>query len=243
MKKALVLNSGGCDSSTAVSIAVDKFGAENVSTVSVFYGQRHDKELKCAQNIANYYKLGHYELDLSQIMKYSNCSLLSKSTDLPPEMSYADQIAKNGEGKVSTYVPFRNGLMLSSVAALAMSIYEKDSIDIYLGAHADDAAGEAYADCSLAFTDAMDKAISIGTYNQCHVVAPFVNLTKSQVVKWGLKLGTPYELTWSCYYGREKSCGKCGTCIDRINAFKTNEVKDPIEYEVYIDWGNCRDIK
>ena len=241
--KALVLNSGGCDSSTAVSIAVDKFGSDNVSTVSVFYGQRHSKELKCAQAVAYYYHLKHYELDLSQIMKYSDCSLLTNSDNVPPEMSYADQIAQNGEGKVSTYVPFRNGLMLSAVAALAMSIYENDNVDIYLGAHADDAAGEAYADCSQAFTDAMNKAISIGTYDQCHVVAPFVNLTKAQVVEWGLKLKTPYELTWSCYNGREKACGKCGTCIDRINAFKLNGVKDPIDYEIDVDWSNFKDIK
>lgn len=243
MNKALVLNSGGCDSSTAVSIAVNEYGSENVSTVSVFYGQRHSKELKCAQDISDYYQLKHYEIDLSNVMKYSDCSLLSSSTDTPPEMSYADQIAQNGEGKVSTYVPFRNGLMLSAVASLAMSIYPNDKVKIYLGAHADDAAGEAYADCSKSFTDAMNQAISIGTYNQCEVVAPFVEMTKSQVVEWGIKLGTPYELTTSCYYGREKACGKCGTCIDRINAFKANGVKDPVEYEVDIDWGNCKDIK
>ena len=124
-------------------------------------------------------------------------------------------------------MPFRNGLMLSAVASLAMSLFEKDDVDIYLGAHANDAAGNAYADCSEAFTDAMGKAISIGTYEQCHLVAPFVEVNKAGIVKKGLELGTPYELTWSCYEGGDRPCGTCGTCIDRARAFAANGVPDP----------------
>lgn len=225
--KALVLSSGGVDSTVCVAIAVDKLGAENVSTVSVSYGQKHSKELECAAKVANFYHTGHYELDLSNILKYSNCSLLKGSTEAIPEMSYADQIAKNGEGKVSTYVPFRNGLMLSAVAALAQSIYPDDDVDIYLGAHADDAAGDAYADCSQEFTDAMTEAINIGTYRKVHVCAPLVNMNKTHVVERGLALGAPFKYTWSCYEGGDKPCGKCGTCIDRAAAFAANGVKDP----------------
>ena len=132
---------------------------------------------------------------------------------------------------VRTYVPFRNGLMLSSVAALAMSIYPDEDVEIYLGAHADDAAGRAYADCSQEFTDAMFKAIDIGTYGKVHVQAPLVNMTKAEVVKTGLSLRTPYELTWSCYEGGERQCGTCGTRIDRRRAFEANGVKDPVGYE------------
>lgn len=229
MKKALVLSSGGVDSTTCVSLAVKELGASNVTTVSVYYGQKHKKELDCAEKIANFYGVDHRVLDLSNthIMDDSNCPLLAGSTEEIPEQSYAEQIEKNGEGMVSTYVPFRNGLMLSAVSALAMSLYPDDEVDIYLGAHADDAAGEAYADCSPAFTDAMDLAISIGTYGKVHLKAPLVNLNKSGVVKMGLDLGTPYHLTWSCYKGGEKPCGKCGTCIDRANAFKANGVEDP----------------
>ena len=145
-KKALVLSSGGVDSTTCIGIAVNEVGSENVSTVSVFYGQKHNKELDCAEKVANFYGLKHYVLDLSNVLQYSNCSLMKNSTENIPLMSYADQIKENGEGKVSTYVPFRNGLMLSAVAALAQSIYPDDDVDIYLGAHADDAAGRAYAD-------------------------------------------------------------------------------------------------
>lgn len=231
MRKALVLSSGGIDSTTCIGIAVKELGAENVATVSVFYGQKHAKELQCASNIAEKYKLPHYELDLSGILKYSNCPLLANSTEEIRHESYAEQIAKDGEGMVRTYVPFRNGLMLSSVAALAVSIFPGETVDIYLGAHADDAAGEAYADCSKEFTDAMYQAIKIGTYGQVNVVAPLVNMTKTDVVAEGIKLGIDYSMTWSCYEGGEEACGTCGTCLDRQRAFINNGTYDPINYK------------
>jgi len=227
MKKALVLSSGGVDSTTCVGIAVENLGKDNVSTVSVFYGQKHSKELECAKKVSEHYGLPHYELDLSNIMKFSNCSLLESSTEEVPEGSYEEQISRKENGMVSTYVPFRNGLMLSAVAALAVSIYPDDEVDIYLGAHADDAAGSAYADCSPEFTDAMNRAINIGTYNMVRVVAPLVNMNKAGVVKTGLSINVPYELTWSCYNGGDRPCGKCGTCIDRARAFEANDVADP----------------
>lgn len=226
-KKALVLSSGGVDSTTCVGIAVKDVGSENVSTVSVFYGQKHNKELECADKVAEFYNVKHYVLDLSNVLQYSNCSLMKNSTEEIPMMSYAEQIEKNGEGKVSTYVPFRNGLMLSAVAALAQSIYPDDDVDIYLGAHADDAAGRAYADCSEEFTSAMNTAIVIGTYGKVRVVAPLVNLNKAGVVKLGLSIGVPYKHTWSCYAGGDKPCGHCGTCIDRAKAFEANRISDP----------------
>lgn len=227
MKKALVLSSGGVDSTTCVGIAVKDLGSENVSTVSVFYGQKHNKELECADKVAEFYNVKHYVLDLSNVLQYSNCSLMKNSTEDIPMMSYAEQIEKNGEGKVSTYVPFRNGLMLSAVAALAQSIYPDDDVDIYLGAHADDAAGRAYADCSEEFTSAMNTAIVIGTYGKVRVFAPLVNLNKAGVVKLGLSIGVPYKYTWSCYAGGDKPCGHCGTCIDRAKAFEANGIADP----------------
>ena len=230
-RKALVLNSGGADSTTCVGIAVNDDTYSEVFTVSVMYNQKHQKELECAKKVAEYYNLKHYELDLSSVLRFSNCSLLKDSTEKIPEKSYAEQIAENGEGKVSTYVPFRNGLMLSAVAALAQSIYPEDEVDILLGAHADDAAGRAYADCSEEFTSAMNTAIIIGTYGKVRVTAPLVNMNKAEVIGTGLKLGVPYQLTWSCYKGGYKACGKCGTCIDRLNAFHANGVEDLIEYE------------
>lgn len=229
MKKAIVLSSGGVDSSTCVSLAAVEVGVENVTTVSVFYGQKHSKELDCANDIAVYYGMDHKVLDLSfaGIMDDSKCSLLKSSGQDIPEKSYGEQIKESGNEIVSTYVPFRNGLLLASVAAFAMSKYPDDEVDIYLGAHADDVAGSAYADCSPAFTEAMGKAIELGTYGRVHLKAPLVNLNKAEVVKLGLALGTPYELTWSCYEGGEVPCGKCATCLDRAEAFRANGVPDP----------------
>ncbi len=229
--KAVVLSSGGVDSTTCVARAVNELGSANVVTLSFKYGQRHEKELESAQKIADFYGLAHYVYDLTSIFAYSDCSLLSSSKEKPEHMSYADQIARDGEGKVSTYVPFRNGLMLSAAAALAQSLYPEEECGIWIGAHADDAAGNAYADCSVAFNESMGRAISIGTYELVKLHAPLNRLNKAQVVAEGLKLGVPYDLTWSCYEGGEKACGKCATCIDRLAAFRANGCEDPIDYE------------
>lgn len=228
--KALVLSSGGIDSTTCIAMAVQKHGCNNVSTLSAYYGQKHSKELLCAAKIAAYYGLPHYEVDLSNIMAFSNCPLLKQSTEQIQEKSYADQI-KEANGMVTTYVPFRNGLLLSSVAAVAVSLFPSEEVEVYLGAHADDAAGNAYADCSLEFTEAMKQAIFIGTYEKVTVCCPLVNWNKARVVQEGLKLKAPYHLTWSCYKGEEKACGKCGTCRDRLAAFKANGAEDPIAYK------------
>lgn len=232
MGKALVLSSGGVDSTTCVGLAVQKYGKENVITASLYYGQKHDKELQCAQKVADYYGVKHIEEDISNVMKYAKdvCTLMKGGADIEHK-SYVEQIAENGEGRVATYVPFRNGLLLSIATAYADSLFPGEDVEVYYGAHADDAAGEAYADCSPEFADAMDKAISIGTYGKIHINRPLINMNKAEVVKTGLAIGVPYKLTWSCYEGGEKACGTCGTCIDRLNAFKANGVEDPIEYE------------
>lgn len=222
--KALVLFSGGVDSTTCLGLAIDKYGKENVVVLSVSYGQKHTKEIECSRKIAEYYGVEHIYLDLAKIFEYSDCSLLEHSDREIPKESYAEQIEK-GDGKpVSTYVPFRNGLFLSSAASIALS---KDCDVIYYGAHSDDAAGNAYPDCSDAFNKAMGDAIYIGSGNQLRIEAPFVNMTKAEVVKTGLALKVPYELTWSCYEGKERPCGVCGTCLDRAKAFELNGVKDP----------------
>ena len=231
--KAIVLSSGGVDSTTCLGIAIHKLGKENVSSLSIYYGQKHSKELKCAENIAKYYDIPHYEMDLSVIMKFSNCSLLKHSTEEIAHKAYSEQLKETNGNPVSTYVPFRNGLFLSSVAALALSIYPGEEVEVYCGMHSDDAAGNAYPDTSVEFNRAINKAIYLGSGNKVKVVSPLVKLNKAGVVKKGLKLKVPYELTWSCYEGKDKACGRCGTCIDRLKAFKANNVSDPIEYENY----------
>ena len=230
--KALVLSSGGIDSTTCVGIAVSKYGKDNVITASLYYGQKHDKELECAKKIADYYGVRHIEEDISNIMKYASnvCTLVKGGQDIEHK-SYIEQIEENGEGRVATYVPFRNGLLLSIATAYADSLFPNEEVEVYYGAHADDAAGQAYADCSPEFAEAMNKAINIGTYGKISICRPLINMNKAEVVKTGLELNVPYELTWSCYEGKEKQCGTCGTCIDRRHAFEANGIEDPVGYE------------
>ena len=222
--KAMVLCSGGVDSTTCLGMAVDKYGSKNVIALSIYYGQRHTKEIESAIKVTKHYGVEHISLDLEKIFQYSDCSLLSHSDKDIPEESYAKQIEKTDGAPVSTYVPFRNGLFLSSAASIALS---NGCEGIYYGAHSDDAAGSAYPDCSDEFNKAMNDAIYLGSGRQLKIEAPFINRTKAEVVKIGLDLKVPYEYTWSCYEGKDKPCGKCGTCIDRAKAFAANGVDDP----------------
>ena len=221
--KALVLFSGGVDSTTCLAMAVDKYGRENVIALSISYGQKHTKEIQSAEKIANYYGVELKKLDLAKIFEGSECSLLSSSGEEIPKESYAEQLEKTNGKPVSTYVPFRNGLFLSCAASVAIS---NGCTEIYYGIHMDDAAGNAYPDCSNEFNNAMNNAIYIGSGRQLKVTAPFVNMRKSDIVAKGLNLNVPYRMTWSCYEGGEKPCGVCGTCRDRIAAFKANSITE-----------------
>ena len=222
--KAMVLFSGGVDSTTALALAVEKYGASEVLALSIYYGQKHKKELEAAQKVVNYYGVAWKQLDLTTIFADSNCSLLANSTEEIPQESYAEQLEKTNGAPVSTYVPFRNGLFLASAASMALS---NGCEVIYYGPHADDAAGNAYPDCSRAFHEAMNQAIYEGSGKQLQIEAPFVSWTKAQVVRKGLELNVPYEMTWSCYEGGSMPCGVCGTCVDRMEAFRLNGVEDP----------------
>lgn len=223
--RALVLCSGGVDSTTLLAMAVDRYGSENVVALSISYGQRHEKELKAARDVARYYHVEQRFLDLAAIFADSSCSLLAHSEKDIPKESYAEQLEQADTKLVSTYVPFRNGLFLSSAASMALSL---ECSVLYYGAHHDDWAGNAYPDCSREFVVAMNNAIMEGTGGELHMEAPFVEWSKADIVKKGLELNVPYELTWSCYEGGDKPCGVCATCIDRKRAFELNGSVDPL---------------
>lgn len=222
--KALVLFSGGLDSSTLLAMCVEKYGSENVTALSLSYGQKHDREIKSAEAVAQYYGVEHIKMDVQEAFKDSDCTLLKGRSDIPEE-SYAEQLKQTDGDPVSTYVPFRNGLFLAIAASMAIS---RGCGEIYYGAHADDAAGNAYPDCSITFCEMMDKAVYEGTAGKVRICAPFIMENKAAIVAEGIRLGVPYELTWSCYNGGEKPCGKCGTCIDRAKAFEVNGITDPL---------------
>ena len=225
--KALVLFSGGLDSSVCLGIAVREYGASEVLALSIYYGQKHKREMEASERVAAYYGVRRITLDLGEVFKDSNCTLLYGAAEAIPHEEYSEQLLKTDGAPVSTYVPYRNGLFLSSAASVALS---NGCEVIYYGAHADDAAGNAYPDTSIEFNNAIAQAIYLGSGNALRVIAPFIDKPKAEVVALGAKIGVPFELTWSCYEGNEKACGVCGTCRDRIRAFKENGMTDPIEY-------------
>lgn len=224
IKKAVVLLSGGVDSTTCLALAIKRHGRENVIPLSILYGQKHKKELEAAEKVMTYYGLTGKYLDLTEIFRFSNSPLLDQSHQNIPQGSYAEQQRISKHGTVATYVPFRNGLFLSAAASMALSL---GAAYLYYGAHADDAAGNAYPDCSEAFYQAMGQAVREGSGQELSLEAPFISVAKAEVVRQGLQLKVPYELTWSCYEGADKPCGHCGTCIDRAEAFRANGVDDP----------------
>lgn len=217
--KKLVLLSGGIDSSTCLAVALNDTAPSNVVALSMFYGQKHDKELQAARDVARYYGVELLEADLSQAFRLSDSPLLQGRRDIKHQ-SYAEQLQElGGTGTVDTYVPFRNGLFLSFAAATAISI---GASKIFYGAHADDAAGRAYPDCTPEFEFAMNEAIYHGSGYKVCLVAPLIGMNKIEIVALGKKLGVPYQLTWSCYEGGATPCGTCGTCIDRVAALAAN---------------------
>lgn len=223
-EKVLVLCSGGVDSTTLLARAVAAHGPHDVIALSIIYGQKHAREMEAARAVAAFYGVSQRTLDLGAIFADSQCALLAHSDAPIPEGTYADQKMGASDGPVSTYVPFRNGLFLSSAASMALSA---GCAVVCYGAHHDDWADAAYPDCSAAFVDAMARAIEEGTGGELRLEAPYVNASKADIVAEGLELGVPYELTWSCYEGGDEPCGACATCLDRQAAFAANGVEDP----------------
>lgn len=239
MGKAAVLLSGGIDSTTCLYYAVTAHGAENVIALSVNYGQRHLKETEYAE--ASCHRLGirgHHVVDLSGIIPPS---MLTNSDEEVPSISY-DEIT----GVSPTYVPFRNGFLLSAAASVFHGLITKkyfgelsavkDSGEhaLYFGAHAEDAARWAYPDCTPEFIGAMANAVYVGTYGEVRLHTPLQWLTKKDIIRLGESLGVDWSLTWSCYKGGDQHCGECPTCRARREGFKTAGVSDPTLYAVEV---------
>ena len=211
--RVLVLCSGGLDSTVLLAKARSLYPAEDVIALSMYYGQKHDKEQECAKWQAAHYGVDLKFADLSEVFRFdpSSSALLKGSSQEIIHKSYAEQLADlGGEGTVTAYVPFRNGLFLSYATAVAIQL---NCDIIYYGAHADDAAGRAYPDCTPEFIESMGKAIFEGSGKTVELKAPWWNLNKSMIVNEGVKLNVDFNHTWSCYEGGAEPCGTCGTCI------------------------------
>lgn len=220
MSKALVVLSGGLDSCVALALADREH--EAVETVSFDYGQRHSVELEAAARISAAYNA---KWNLLEIPLGRGGVLMEHDAEMP-HMTYED--LQEVEGPSATYVPYRNGTMLSHATSLALEI-QADTL--YAGMHAEDAHNWAYPDCTPEFIGAMQNAIYIGTYMKVRFIAPFTYKSKAEIVKLGVDLAAPLHYTRSCYEGKEAACGECPTCVGRLEAFKLNGLQDPIAYK------------
>ena len=226
-KKAIVLLSGGLDSPTALAYALDQ-GYE-VYPLSINYGQRHVRELQSSKKICEYYHLPNLKvLDIN--LRQIGGSALTSDIEVPER-----GLSGITEEIPVTYVPTRNTIFLSLSASYGETI---GAGTIFIGANALDYSG--YPDCRPEFFNAMEKALTLGTkYGNEYgfeIKVPLQYLTKAGIVKLGRKLGVPYGLTWSCYNGRDKACGKCDSCLLRLKGFMEANDFDDVEYAEYPDF-------
>lgn len=255
MSEAFVLLSGGVDSTTCLYMAARQHA--KVHAVSVDYGQRHKREIQFAKASAGWLGVTHTILDVGNLLSGKEVLLSAES------VGNRDMVHKSYDdikGVSPSYVPFRNGLLLSAITAHAQKqvnrviqesekvLWEtgvyvdpedarrqatedaKDYATIYFGAHAEDAANWAYPDCTPEFTGAMANAIYTGSYNTIRLATPLQWMEKYQIVKRGEELGVGWQNTWSCYDSYDTHCGECPTCVARKGAFQRAGVSDPTRY-------------
>jgi 7-cyano-7-deazaguanine synthase len=216
-QKVVVIFSGGMDSFTVLNLAV-KQGLE-VFALSFNYGQKHKKELDYAARACQELGVHHKIVDISAINQLIGGSSLTSDIEVA-EGHYEEESMK------STVVPNRNMILLSMAVGYAVSI---DANKVYYGAHSGDHA--IYPDCRPEFVHKMNDVCAIANYEAVEIVTPYLEVSKTAILTAGLKMGLDYNLSWTCYNGREKACGKCGACQERLEAFTENGVTDPLEYE------------
>ncbi|MBD3350607.1 MAG: 7-cyano-7-deazaguanine synthase QueC [Candidatus Lokiarchaeota archaeon] len=219
-EKSVLILSGGMDSTTLLYKLVSE--GKKIFALSFNYGQKHKKELKFARYNCKKLNVPHKIIDLSGLKEQGlfGKSSLTSEIDIP-EGHYEEPTMK------STVVPNRNMIMLSIAISYAISIGAKT---IYYGAHAGDHA--VYPDCRPEFVEKMQKVAESCHYYPISINAPFLHIDKGDIVAQGLKLNVDYSKTWTCYKGQEKACGKCGSCVERLEAFEKNGISDPLQYSI-----------
>ena len=217
MSSAIVVLSGGLDSTAALASMLDK--GHRCATLSVDYGQRHRRELTSARVVSSHYGVEHQVADLSALRYLLAGSCLTSDIAVP-HGHYAEASMK------ATVVPNRNMLLLAVAGAWAIG---RKADAIVYGAHAGDHA--IYPDCRPEFAEAMACALGLADWHHVEIWRPFVTWTKADIVREGLRLQAPLGLTYSCYEGRVLHCGRCGTCVERAEAFALAGAVDPTEYE------------
>ncbi|MEO9945700.1 MAG: 7-cyano-7-deazaguanine synthase QueC [Paraglaciecola sp.] len=216
-QKVVVIFSGGMDSFTVLNLAV-KQGFE-VFALSFDYGQRHKKELEYAARACSNLGVHHKIVDISAINQLIGGSSLTSDIEVA-EGHYEEDSMK------TTVVPNRNMILLSMAVGYAVSI---NANKVFYGAHSGDHA--IYPDCRPEFVHKMNDVCAIANYEAVEIVTPYLDVSKTAILTAGLEMNLDYNQTWTCYNGREKACGKCGACQERLEAFAENGVSDPLAYE------------
>lgn len=215
--KVIVLVSGGMDSVCALYHAAREH--EVAGALSFEYGSKHNhREIPFARVHAEKLGVPHETIDLGFIGEHFESDLLKSGGEIP-DGHYEEESMKQ------TVVPFRNGIMLAVAAGFAES---RGAGGLVIAAHAGDHA--IYPDCREAFMAPMAEAIRKGAHAGIELLRPFIALRKEDIAALGAELGVDFAQTWSCYKGGERHCGKCGTCVERREAFELAGLEDPAEY-------------
>jgi len=223
-KKAVVVLSGGLDSTTCMGIA-NAEGYE-LYPLTFDYGQRHNREIEQAKKIASFYGVKEHRIvSLHFLNQIGGSALTDPGMDVPVHREMNDEIP-------ITYVPARNLIFLSLATAYAEVVGAEA---IFIGVSAVDYSG--YPDCRPEFIESMERTIQLATKvgttgKGIRIVTPLLHLTKKETIELGLKLKVPYELTTSCYQGEQEACGVCDSCMLRLKGFAEAGAKDPIPYKI-----------
>jgi len=213
----VVIYSGGMDPYTLLHLARER--GYRVHALSFNYGQRHVRELECARSVCEAQGIPHKVIDIRAMSEVMAGSSLTSDIDVP-EGHYEEDSMK------ATVVPNRNMILLSLATGYAVTV---GAGAVWYGAHGGDHA--IYPDCRPEFVEKMDAVCRVANYEPVGIEAPFMAMDKGQILAEGLRLGLDYSQTWTCYNGREQACGRCGSCVERLEAFAVNGVTDPLEYE------------
>ncbi len=222
--KAIVLLSGGLDSTTALAIA--HYQGFELHTLSFDYGQRHQRDVAAAEAVAKYYGVQQQRTVTIDLRAFGG-SALTDDFDVP----HSRTLENMAQEIPITYVPARNTIFLSFALAYAEVA---GANAIFLGINAIDYSG--YPDCRPEYLEAYERMANLATKasvqdgRSFHIHAPLIQMNKAQIIQKGVELGVPYGLTWSCYEGRELACGTCDSCLLRLNGFAEAGMRDPIGY-------------
>ena len=223
-KHALVLLSGGLDSSTLLYYVRREQNPSAVSALSFHYGQRHARELDCARLQASIVGVAeHIIIDMGFLggLLANGSSLVTGGQPVPDFASLKPEELD----QPPTYVPNRNMILLAIAAGCAEA---RGIQDVYYGAQAMDAYG--YWDCTPEFVDCVNRTLGLNRRSPVTVHAPFTAFRKADTVRLGARMGVDFAATWSCYRGGDKACGSCPTCVERLAAFREAGLTDPLPY-------------